>query len=82
MEDNYNDLDELFEEIKSLDFESPEYQILTGKVYDTLRWHVNNDIPDNELADISTMLRNGETESAIENAEKYLDPSEIEVIEY
>jgi len=80
MKDNYENLGEVFDRLHTLPVNNSEYMILKGKVYDTLRYEVNREIPDRELADVSRMLHNGEVDKAEETVSEYLEPGETGVI--
>lgn len=78
MRQDYDNLGEVFDELENLAAGRPEYQILQGTIYDTLRWHVNTDIPDSELADVSRLLHSGEVDEAYDKVGEYLDPETVE----
>lgn len=77
-EDDYDSLEELIEDMEEIDTNSPEYSILKGLVYDTLRYE-EDEVPPEVAGDIVTLLSSDDFEEARENLGEYLEPEDVDI---
>jgi len=77
---DYDTLAEVFNDLEDEEANSPTYSILSGKVYDSVRYG-DHHIPHDDLNSIATDLNRGEVQSARSLVSEYLDPAESDVRE-
>jgi len=70
---DYDTLEELFNQLENLDPNSPRYAILSGKVYDTARYG-DHHIPLEDINQVATDLNRGDIDSAQNLVSQYLEP--------
>jgi hypothetical protein len=78
--DEYDTLQEIFDDLETLDTGSPEYSIAQGRAYDTIR-HGPHSVPKRDLTEMSASLNKGEVEDAYETVTEHLEPAETEVLD-
>lgn len=79
-EEDYNNLEEVIEDMRQRSTGSTEYAILRGLVYDTLRYQ-EKEFPNPEAGEIVRMLGEADYDGAEESIEKYLELGEVEIAE-
>jgi len=74
---DYDTLEEVFNQLEDLEPNSPRYAILSGKVYDTARYG-DPHIPLEDINQVATDLNQGNVDSAHNLVSQYLEPETTE----
>jgi len=74
---DYDTLEEVFNQLEDLEPNSPRYSILSGKVYDSVRYGETH-IPLEDINKVATDLNRGDIDSAQNLVSQYLESETTE----